>query len=268
VIAAIQTTFSGNAEGALLKACELIQEAAENGAQLVVLPEEFVTLGLSEEDKQQVWEFFGEGSIQQRLQKMALNHQIWIVAGTLPIKTQGEAKVTSSTLVFNAEGLCVARYDKMHLFDVNVGTEDYSESKWVKPGKDIVVLDSPVGKLGLAVCYDLRFPELFRAMMKKGAQVFLLPSAFTEATGKVHWEILLKARAIENLAYMVAPNHAGIRLNGRKAYGHSMIIDPWGATLASAKTSAEILYTKIDLDHLNHIRQQFPALSHIQHGYY
>lgn len=268
MIAAIQTTVSGNAEKSLLAACDLIQEAAEKGAKLVVLPEEFATLGLPEEDKNQVAEYFGQGRIQQRLKETAMAQQIWIVAGTIPIKTENEEKFTSSTLVFNAEGVCVARYDKIHLFDVLVGTEDYSESKIVKAGNKVVVIQTPIGKIGLAICYDLRFPELFRAMMQQGAQIFVLPSAFTVPTGKAHWEVLLRARAIENLAYMVAPNHAGVRANGRKAYGHSMIIGPWGEILAQGQEASEILYTHIDLANLEQTRQQFPALSHIKHGHY
>ncbi len=261
-IAAIQVASENNVQKNVQMACALIESAAKKGAKLAVLPEEFATLGLTTKEKRLIMEPFKEGPLQKTLADCAKQHQIWLVGGTLPIKENGE-KPCSSTLVWNAAGECVARYNKIHLFDVNVGKDEYRESDNVQAGETITVVETPFGKLGLAICYDLRFPELFRALMLKGAEIFVLPSAFTVPTGQAHWEILLRARAIENLCYMVAPGECGKRADNRPTFGHSMIVNPWGEVLAKASNFADVIIADIDLQKQKEIRMQFPAHQHI-----
>jgi len=242
-------------------ACQFIGKAAKRGAKLAVLPEEFATLSLTPEEKLKIAEMYDNGPIQQALSSCAKKNKIWVIGGTIPIKNEGN-KIFARCIVWNEHGEGISHYDKIHLFDVKVGDQDYQESKLVQPGDKLVVVDSPLGKIGLAICYDVRFPELFRELMLKGAEMVVLPSAFTIKTGTDHWEILLKARAIENLYYLIAPAEVGVRANSLGTYGHSIIIGPWGNTLAISENKPGVIFAEIDLEEMKKLRSQFPALTH------
>lgn len=258
----IQLQSGSDSAKNLEMACEGIQHAAEAGAKLVALPEEFLTLGLTREQKKACAEEYNNGPFQTAIADCAKKNNIWVVAGTLPIKAPN-GKIASTCIVFDSAGSVKARYDKIHLFDVTVSeTERYCESDAFEAGDKVVVLDTPIGRVGLAICYDVRFPELFRAMAFQGAEVFILPSAFTIPTGTVHWEVLIRARAIENLCYMLAPNESGFRPQNVGTYGHSMIISPWGEVLAHTTHEPQVMLVEIDLKALENMRQEFPVLSH------
>lgn len=262
LLAVVQMASGSDLQQNMAMACEAIAQAAQMGAQLVAFPEEFATLGLSADQKMRIAEPYQQGPLQAQIAQCAAKHGIWVVAGTLPIKAT-DHKITASCLVFDAKGNIQARYDKLHLFDVQISeTEAYNESNRVQAGNHTTVFDSPVGKMGLSICYDLRFPELYRRMMQQGAEILLVPSAFTQPTGKAHWEILLRARAIENLCYVAAPAEVGKRENGKGTYGHSMIIGPWGECLAQARTDPMVITAEIDLTKMRQIRHDFPALQH------
>lgn len=264
-IASIQMTSSHDLGQNLLMATELIRNACEQGAQFIVLPENFAMMGLQESDKLKFAESFGQGPIQDFLRTQAAENRVWIVGGTIPIKVPSEEnKVYASCLVFNDEGLCVSRYDKIHMFDVSLhaGEEKYSESRATQAGDQVVVIPTPFGKVGLSVCYDIRFPELFRQMQKENVEIIVLPAAFTYTTGSVHWEVLVRARAIENLAYVVASCQTGTHSNNRKTYGHSMIVNPWGEILAVLPHEPGVVVADIDLEVLKKIRNEFPSLEH------
>ncbi len=264
-IAAIQMASTSDSQQNLANACDYIKEAAEKGAQMVALPEEFISLGLTPEQKREIAEPYLTGPIQQVLSATAKRHNIWVVGGTLPLRSEDPNKYYSSCLTWDNAGNCIARYDKIHLFDVTVASgESYLESERVKAGSHATVFDTPFGKVGVAICYDLRFPELFRLLMLQGAQIIILPSAFTMNTGKVHWEILLKARAIENLCYMVAPDQIGIRLSGHGTYGHSMIVGPWGEILVNMENNEGLICAELPLEALHQLRTTFPAHTHLQ----
>lgn len=240
----------------------LMEEAASQEIQLVVFPENFAFMGVQDADKSSIAEVYNKGPIQEYMQKLAKHYGIWIIAGTLPLKTTG-TRTRSASLVYDDQGICVARYDKIHMFDVQVGAgETYRESLTIEPGNEVIIADTPVGKIGLSVCYDLRFPELYRKMAERGAQIFSIPSAFTAVTGRAHWEILLRARAIENLCYVLAPNQGGTHANGRKTWGHGMIIQPWGEIETEITESPALGVGKIALDELLEIRNKFPCLQH------
>lgn len=262
--AAIQMASGPNVSFNLMEADKLIAEAVKTGAKLVVLPENFALMGDREIDKVKVKETDGAGPIQHFLSTTAKKYGIWLIGGTIPIAGDAENKVRAACVIYNDQGERVARYDKLHLFDVNVpGTDEvYRESDSIERGENNLVLDSPFGKLGIAVCYDLRFPEFFRTMVTQGMEILVIPSAFTAKTGAAHWEVLLRARAIENLCYVIAPNQGGFHLNGRRTYGHSMIIDPWGVVLDCYKTGAGFVAAEIDLDKLSKVRSAFPVLDH------
>ena len=262
--AVIQMTSSADLQENLRTAEALLQSAAAQGTQLAALPENFVMMGMSDQDKFLIAESDGDGPMQAWLSNTARQLGIWIVAGTMPLKMPQEKRVAAASLVVNAQGQRVARYDKMHLFDVDVddATRSYRESATIAPGKQVVLVDTPIGKLGLAVCYDLRFPEMFRALNAQGAEVLVLPSAFTVPTGLAHWEVLLRARAIENLCYVLAPAQTGVHANGRETYGHSSIIDPWGEIIAQRPTGIGVVVADIDLARQADKRQSFPALAH------
>jgi nitrilase len=253
-----------NVKANLEEAEKLIKTAVQQDAELVVLPENFAIMGLSEMDKVAIAETAGEGPIQQFLSQQANKYGIWIVGGTIPLESGVAGKVYSASLLYNDSGEVVARYDKLHLFDVVLedSNESYNESETIESGDDIVVVDTPFGKLGMSVCYDLRFPELFRAMADVGMEVCVLPSAFTSLTGRAHWESLLRARAIENLCYMVAPDQGGYHKNGRETYGDSMIVDPWGVVLNRLPHGTGVVVSEIDLEKLRKTRKNFPALQH------
>lgn len=262
--AAIQMASGPSVSSNLLEAEKLITEAVKTGAKLVVLPENFAMMGDREVDKIRIKEVDGSGPIQHFLSTTAKKFGIWLIGGTIPIAGDAENKVRAACVIYNDKGERVARYDKLHLFDVNVpGTDEvYRESDSIERGEQMLVLDSPFGKLGIAVCYDLRFPEFFRTMVAQGMEILVIPSAFTAKTGAAHWEVLLRARAIENLCYVIAPNQGGFHLNGRKTYGHSMIIDPWGLVLDCYKMGAGFVTADVDLEKLSKVRSAFPVLSH------
>lgn len=237
-------------------------KAVEAGAQLIVLPENFAFMGKHETDKWFIAEDYGVGLIQQTVALLAKKFKIWVIAGTQPIKTDG-TRVRSSCMVYDDRGACVARYDKIHLFDVRVSAnEAHEESLTIEGGMQPVVIDTPIGRVGLSVCYDLRFPELYRRMEEDGAEIFAVPAAFTFTTGAAHWEILLRARAIENLCYVLAANQGGVHDNGRKTYGHSMIIDPWGSVLIEQNGVEPVITAEINLQRLRQLRKQFPCNEH------
>lgn len=262
--AAIQMASGPSVSFNLMEADKLIAEAVKTGAKLVALPENFAMMGNREVDKIKIKETDGSGPIQNFLSATAKKYGIWLIGGTIPIAGDAENKVRAACTIYDDNGVRVARYDKLHLFDVNVpGTDEvYRESDSIERGEQMLVLDSPFGKLGIAVCYDLRFPEFFRTMVNQGMEILVIPSAFTAKTGAAHWEVLLRARAIENLCYVIAPNQGGFHLSGRKTYGHSMIIDPWGVVLDCYKTGAGFVSAEIDLDKLSKVRSAFPVLNH------
>jgi len=263
-VAALQMTSGADVQANLAAARILLEEAHAAGALLAVLPENFAFMGMKDADKLAVGEAEGSGPIQDFLAATAQRLALWVIAGTIPIRIAGEARVAAASLVYDAAGKCVARYDKIHLFDVEIPerAESYRESAHMAPGRTPRVIDTPVGRVGLAVCYDVRFPELFRNLSAQGAQVFVLPSAFTAPTGRAHWETLLRARAIENLCHMIAPAQSGFHPNGRETYGDSMIVDHWGRILARLPRGRGCVSAEIDLVRQAEASKSFPALLH------
>ena len=259
-IAAVQMASGPNVEGNLNEAGRLIEKAVEQGAKLVALPEYFAIMGMRDRDKVAVREKEGKGPIQEFLSASAKKHKIWLAGGSVPLECSAPDKVRNSCMVYDDKGKLAARYDKIHLFGFEMGEERYSEERTIEPGKDVVTVDSPFGRLGLSVCYDLRFPELYRAM--KEADIILIPSAFTETTGKAHWETLIRARAIENLAYVLAPAQGGYHVNGRETHGDSMIVDPWGMVLDRLPRGSGVVVAGVNLQYLRQLRQSLPALTH------
>jgi predicted amidohydrolase len=263
-VAAVQMATGPNVNANLIEVERLIRDAAELSASLVVLPENFAFMGRRDQDQVALAEADGEGQLQGFLSKMASRYGIWLVGGTIPMKTANADRVRAACLVFNERGVQVARYDKMHLFDVALpgADERYHESATIEPGDDVIVIDSPFGRLGVMVCYDLRFPEMCRRMLDSGLEVLAMPSAFTALTGKAHWETLVRARAIENLAYVVAAAQGGYHLNGRETHGHSMIVDPWGAVLAQVPRGSGTICCPLDRGFQESVRRTFPTLQH------
>ncbi len=263
-IAAIQMASGPKVNANLLEAKRLIEQAVDAGAGLVVLPENFAQMGVNESDKLKIQEQAGEGPLQSFLAEQAKQHKIWLVGGTIPITTDDPNKSFASSLLFNANGELEARYDKVHLFDAHLveSNENYNESETIKPGHDVVVAQTPFGKLGMAICYDLRFPGFFRQMLDEGIEIISLPSAFTALTGKAHWDILVRARAIENLSFVIAAAQGGFHLNGRETYGDSMIVDPWGTVLDRQLRGSGIVVADIDLERQREVRINFPVLEH------
>lgn len=263
-VAAVQMASGPNVSSNLLEADRLIGRAADAGASLVVLPENFALMGMTEFDKVTVKEQDGKGVIQDFLAEQSARHGVWLVGGTVPLASHDPDKIRAASLLFNDNGHRVARYDKIHLFDVRLpdSGENYVESETIEPGKEVVVVDSPFGSIGMAVCYDLRFPELFRRMVEMGAEIIVLPSAFTAATGKAHWETLVRARAIENLSYVIASAQGGYHINGRETHGDSMVVDPWGAVLDRLPRGSGVVVADIDLERQKYLRRSFPVLDH------
>ncbi|MCP3667052.1 MAG: carbon-nitrogen hydrolase family protein [Gammaproteobacteria bacterium] len=263
-VAAIQMATGPNVSANLLEAERLVAEAAESGAGLVVLPENFAFMGKQERDLCTLKEIDGDGPLQEYLSQVADRYSIWIVGGTIPLEAEDNSKVRAACLVYNDQGKRVGRYDKIHLFDVNLTEtdEEYIESATIEPGSKPLVIDSPFGKLGIAVCYDLRFPELFRSLLNQGMEVICMPAAFTAITGKAHWEALVRARAIENLAYVVAAAQGGFHINGRETHGQSMIVDPWGTILAQVPRGTGSVTSTLDLGYLANTRRNFPTIDH------
>ncbi len=264
VVACVQMASGPNIGANLLEAERLIEEAVSQQARLVVLPENFALMGKTEQDKVEHREADGSGTIQSFLAEQSARHGIWLVGGTIPMVATHESKVRATCLVFNDKGEQAARYDKIHLFDVELvdSEEQYTESETIEPGDQVVVVDSPFGRMGVAVCYDLRFPELFRQQLQAGMELVVLPSAFTAITGRAHWEVLVRARAIENLCYVIAPDQGGYHLNGRETYGHSMIVDPWGTVLNSLSRGPGVVCADVELGRLNNARRNFPSIEH------
>jgi nitrilase len=268
MVAGVQMASGPQVTANLIEAERLLVRAAQAGARIAVLPEHFACMGMKDTDKLAVAEAPGQGPIQDQLARIAQREGLWIVAGTVPLRAVGSAKVSAACLVFDAQGQQIARFDKMHLFDVHLpaSEETYRESATQLAGDQVVVVDTPAGRMGLAVCYDLRFPELFRAMVDAGAEWFALPAAFTQLTGQAHWELLLRARAVENLMYGVAAAQGGYHANGRETFGHSLIVDPWGAVVDVLPRGSGIVLGDLDTQRVHALRTRFPALSHRRFG--
>ena len=259
-VAGIQMASSPSVASNLIEAERLIKMAVEAGAKLVVLPEYFAIMGIHDSDKVKVREDEGDGPIQRFLSKIAKKHKIWLIGGTVPLVSNSVKKVRNSCLVYNDKGKQMARYDKIHLFGLDLATEQYHEKKTIEAGNEVVVVDTPYGKVGLSACYDLRFPELYRAMGE--VDMIVVPSAFTETTGKAHWETLVRARAIENLCYVIAPAQGGYHLSGRETHGNSMIVDPWGVVLDRLPRGSGIVIASINTHYQASLRKSLPALKH------
>jgi nitrilase len=267
-VAAIQMTSSHVVADNLAAAGKLLREARDAGAQIACLPENFAFLGLREADKTQVAEADGAGPVQSFLADTARELKLWILGGTINIHGNGDGRVANTSLLFDSDGARAARYDKIHLFDVTIPGRDeqYHESSYVQPGARSVVVDTPAGRLGLSVCYDMRFPELYRDLVSAGAEWFAVPSAFTVPTGRAHWETLLRARAIENLCYVVAPAQTGLHSNRRETYGDTLIVDYWGTVLSRLAGGAGVITADLDLVKQKETRARFPALSNRRLG--
>jgi len=261
-IAAIQMCSSADLDENLKRAHHLLAKAKHQGAEMVVFPEMFALID-TDIAKVKIKEPLGSGKIQDFLAGQAKHHKLWIVGGTIPLSTTSENKIRAACLVYDDSGKVVARYDKLHLFDVTISEqESYRESDLVEAGDKAVVFDTPFGKVGLAVCYDIRFPELFRYMFQQGAEIFIIPAAFTVKTGQAHWELLARARAVENFCYVISACQGGTHSTGRKTFGHSMIVDPWGEVKAKLADEAGVIMADIDLDYLKKIRKDIPVHEH------
>jgi len=259
-VAAVQTVSGGDVDANLAQAEPLIAQAAAEGARLVVLPESFGILGARATDKLAVRETEGDGVQQAFLARLAQAHAIWLVGGTVPLASADPARVRSASLMYGPDGRRVARYDKIHLFAFARRDERYDEGKTIEPGADVVTVELPCGRVGLSVCYDLRFPELYRAMGTLA--LILVPAAFTATTGAAHWHLLLRARAVENQCYVLAAAQGGVHPGGRRTYGHSMLIDPWGSVVAEHGHGPGIIVGDVDPARLANVREELPALAH------
>lgn len=263
-IAAIQMVSGASLQANLDAAALLLREAAEAGAELAVLPEYFCLMGHRDDDKLAMAEVPGQGKVQEFLAATAKALGLWLAAGTLPLASADPGRVRNTHLVYSPQGECVARYDKIHLFRFDNGRDRFDESIAIEAGRDPVAFTLPsrdghLWRVGLSVCYDLRFPELYRAL---AADLLLVPSAFTYTTGQAHWEVLLRARAIENLAFVVAPAQGGMHENGRRTWGQTMVVDPWGSVLAKRDTGPGVVMADMQAQRLAEVRQQLPALTH------
>lgn len=262
-VAVVQICSTNHIQQNLDMVEQQIKEAARQGATLVALPENVAWMGESSHTLR-IAEAPEKGPIQAFLSNLAKKYNIWLVGGTIPTISSSSDRVYARCWVWDNHGQAIGSYDKIHLFDVQVqpGIEEYRESSTLVAGKDIVCIDSPLGKLGLSICYDLRFPELYRELLSKGADILVVPSAFTVLTGKAHWQTLLRARAIENFCYVIAPNQTGTHSNGRSTYGHSMIIDPWGEMIACLPSDEGVIVADINHEYLMGIRKRFPVSNH------
>jgi deaminated glutathione amidase len=263
IVGAIQMTSNANVADNIAMASALISQAARAGAKLIVLPENFALMGLQDRDRLQIAEAEGNGPIQNFLSQQARQHQITLIGGTIALRSDNSNKVYASCLVYDESGLQIARYDKIHLFDVNINQQEkHLESKTIVAGTEVVTVASACGKLGLTVCYDLRFPALFAALFAKGTEIITVPAAFTRVTGEAHWEVLLRARAIENFCFVIGACQSGQHDNGRQTYGHSMIVDPWGKVLARLPDRPGFVIAEIDLNYLADVRRRIPVGEH------
>lgn len=274
-VAVAQFSTEVNLEKNLDKAEAFLSDATQNQAKIILFPEEFLTHKMPPDEKKIVAAPLNQHKLVEHLSALSKKYKIYVLAGTIPVRhddseyNDDHKKYYNSSILFNPNGKTVAIYHKIHLFDVQVSannftTSQYLESKLVDCGSDIIVVNTSIGKLGLSICYDIRFPELFRKQIKQGAQIIATPSAFTVETGEAHWEILLRARAIENLSYVLAPAQMGDRYDGRKTYGYSMIISPWGKVIQNGKDQEGIIYAELDLLEQQVLRENFPALNHIK----
>ncbi len=266
-VAALQMVSTPDVHSNLEQALALLREAQGQGAELAALPEYFCGMGLRDTDKLACREAFGQGPIQDFLARAARELQLWIVGGTLPLVADDDQHVLNSCLLFSPQGECVARYDKIHLFHYDNGRERYVEGAVVQAGTtpvvgDVTARDGQRWRLGLSVCYDLRFPELYRSLSRQGADLLMVPAAFTHTTGMAHWEVLLRARAIENQAYVLAPAQGGRHENGRRTWGQSLLADPWGQLLAQRAEGAGVVLAELSRQRLDSVRRQLPALEH------
>lgn len=259
-VAAIQMVSAPSVERNLAQAATLIEEAARDGARLVLLPEYFCFMGHADTDKVALREPAGHGPIQTFLAETARRFGLWIVGGTLPVAAPEPGRVLNATFVYDPQGREVVRYDKIHLFNFVKGNESFDEARTIRPGNDVRSFEAPFGRVGLSVCYDLRFPELYRAL--GDCALIVVPSAFTYTTGQAHWEMLLRARAVENQCYVLAAAQGGKHENGRRTWGHSMLIDPWGTIVAQRDEGPGVVAGDIDLARIAEVRQSLPALRH------
>jgi predicted amidohydrolase len=259
-IAAVQMISGPRVGDNLATAGRLVAEAVGQGAQLVALPEYFPIIGAADADRVKAREDFGHGPVQDWLAETAQRHGIWLFAGSIPLTASVPDKMRNASLAYNPAGQCVGRYDKVHLFGFRKGDESYDEASFIEPGELPVTVDTPFGKVALSICYDLRFPELYRRLAP--VDLILVPAAFTETTGRAHWEILLRARAIENQCYVLAVGQGGRHENGRLTHGNSMIVDPWGEILDRKLKGPGVVIADLDHARLAEIRDSLPALAH------
>ncbi|GIK23829.1 MAG: hydrolase [Betaproteobacteria bacterium] len=259
-IAAVQMVSGPDIAQNLRVADALVAEAAAGGARLVALPEYFPLISGNETDKVRAREKDGAGPLQDFLRETAQRHQVWLVGGSIPLEASIPEKVRNSCLVYDDAGRRVARYDKIHLFGFTRGTERYNESQTIEAGGEVVAFDSPVGRVGLSICYDLRFPELYRAM--GAVDLLVVPAAFTHTTGQAHWELLLRARAVENLCYVLASAQGGTHPSGRRTWGDSMVVDPWGEVLGRLAEGPGVVTAEMDAARIAELRASLPALQH------
>ena len=261
-IAALQTVATPDVDRNLEAAARLVAEAAARGAGLVSLPEYFCLMARRDEDKLAIAEVAGEGPIQDFLAGQARRHGLWLIGGTLPLRVQAEGRVRNACCVYAPDGRLAARYDKIHLFRFDNGRESYDEARVLEAGDQPLALQAGPLRVGLSVCYDLRFPELYRTLAKPPCDVLSVPAAFTYTTGRAHWELLLRARAVENQCYVLAAAQGGMHENGRRTWGHSMIVDPWGEVLAQQPEGEGVVVAEVDAARLASVRRQLPALTH------
>lgn len=259
-MAAIQMVSGPRVAENLAAAGHLVADAVTQGAQLVVLPEYFPVIGAADTDRVNAREEFGRGPIQDWLAATAQKYGIWIFAGSIPLTATVSDKMRNASLAYNPAGECVERYDKVHLFGFNKGEESYDEAAFIEAGDQLVAVDTPFGRVALSICYDLRFPELYRALAP--VDLILVPAAFTDTTGRAHWEILLRARAIENQCYLLAVGQGGKHENGRMTHGNSMIVDPWGEILDRKLKGPGVVIADLDHARIAEIRESLPALAH------
>ena len=259
-IAGVQMASGPNVSANLNEAGRLIEMAAAQGAKLVALPEYFAIMGMRPTDKVKVREQEGDGPIQRFLSQTAKKLKIWLVGCSVPMASPAEGKIFNSCQIYDDSGRLAGRYDKIHLFNLDLGKEKFAEEGTIEPGKQVKVVDSPFGRIGLSVCYDLRFPELYRAM--KDVDIIVVPAAFTETTGRAHWEPLVRARAIENLAYVLAPAQGGYHVSGRETHGDSMVVDPWGSVLDRLPRGSGIVSAWVNPAYQASMRKSLPALMH------
>lgn len=259
-MAALQMVSGPRVGDNLLAAGRLVEEAVAQGAQMLALPEYFPIIGAADADRVRARENFGSGPVQDWLAETAQRHGVWIFAGSLPLTADSPDKMRNSSLVYNPAGECVKRYDKMHLFGFKKGDESYDEAAFIEPGHALAAVDTPFGRVALSICYDLRFPEMYRALAP--VDLILMPAAFTDTTGRAHWEILLRARAIENQCYLLAVGQGGRHENGRLTHGNSMIVDPWGEILDRKMKGPGVVVADLDHARIAEIRESLPALAH------